>query len=518
MNRNTVRWGFCVCAVVCGFFVLATCDDFNRPLEDDIEFYRSVTPVTSWAELQSAAEGAAGPGLIGLAGDIELDSAAKTINITRPLTITGFEGRRVIRRAAVSPFKDPLFRVNAGGGLTLGHPQGGTLVLDGGAVWNDAHDATNTGVTATAPLVSVDGGALTLQDGAVLQNNDQSAGNGGGVFVDASVYSAVFTMTGGTIGGNSASVDGGGVFVYASGGNVTFTMKDGTISDNNASGNGGGVFVDASVYSAVFTMKGGTISGNSAGYGGGVSVRGGVFTMGGDAAVSGNSAGYAGGGVSVQGGVFTMGGDAAVSGNSGGSGGGGVYFFEGSLEMSGGTIGGNSAGNGGGVFVDASVYSAVFTMTGGTIGGNSASVDGGGVVVYASGGNVTFTMKDGTINGNNASADGGGVYVFYSTFEMNGGTISGNSAGSFGGGVFVYASGGIFKKVPETAEGTSGVIYGSNEGEASNLVKDGSGNPEDDKGHAVYVNSGPKKRDSTVREDEELDSTYAGSIPGGGWE
>ncbi|MDR2184962.1 MAG: hypothetical protein LBO80_04760 [Treponema sp.] len=78
---------------------------------------------------------------------------------------------------------------------------------------------------------------------------------------------------------------------------------------------------------------------------------------------------------------------------------------------------------------------------------------------------------------------------------MTGGTISGNT----GGGVYVVAgSGGVFKKKPETAGGTSGVIYGSDGDEASNRAAG--------QGHAVYVSSG-KKRNGTVREDEELDST-----------
>ncbi|MDR2185043.1 MAG: hypothetical protein LBO80_05170 [Treponema sp.] len=266
-----------MCAVVCGFFVLAACDDFNRSLEDDIDFYRSVTPVSSWAELKSAAEGTAGPGLIGLAGDMEPDV---TITITRSLTITGFEGRRVVRRGAAFT-ADPLFRVDAGGGLTLGysHPKGGTLVLDGG------------GVTANAPLVRVNGGALTLNGGAVLQNNDNSAA-GGGVYVASG---GAFTMNGGTISDNSYGTFGGGVYVVGSG--SVFTMTGGTISDNSGGNHGGGVYFNSS--GGVFTMNGGTISSNSSNSnGGGVSVNSGGFQMTGGT-IGGNIA-RRGGGVFVS--------------------------------------------------------------------------------------------------------------------------------------------------------------------------------------------------------------------------
>jgi len=47
-----------------------------------------------------------------------------------------------------------------------------------------------------------------------------------------------FTMTGGTINGNTAS-DGGGVSVFTNG---VFTMRGGEISGNIATNNGGGVY------------------------------------------------------------------------------------------------------------------------------------------------------------------------------------------------------------------------------------------------------------------------------------
>jgi hypothetical protein len=53
-----------------------------------------------------------------------------------------------------------------------------------------------------------------------------------------------------------------------------------------------------------FTMSGGTISGNTADFGGGVSVTTGIFTMSGGT-ISGNSAGNYGDGVFVDGGTFT---------------------------------------------------------------------------------------------------------------------------------------------------------------------------------------------------------------------
>jgi hypothetical protein len=178
-----------------------------------------------------------------------------------------------------------------------------------------------------APLVYVSGtnAKFEIKAGSKITDNISSS-SGGGVYVSG----GTFTMSGGTISGNTAS-SGGGVFVsgsvYAS---VTFTMSGGTISDNTAAAfspslsSGGGVYVGGG---GTFTMSGGTISGNAASYnssssyssyGGGVYVGSGIFTMSGGT-ISGNTASYSssyGGGVYVDGGTFIMRGAARVALNN----------------------------------------------------------------------------------------------------------------------------------------------------------------------------------------------------------
>ena len=226
--------------------------------------------------------------------------------------------------------------------------------------------------------------------------------------------------------GNSARVvelsSNGSLFTIENG--VTLIL-DNNIALSGRSGNETSVIRINS--GGTFTMSGGTISGNTtydavSSYGGGVSVNGGTFTMSGGT-ISGNA-----GGVSVGSGTFTMNGG-TISGNTAsnyGGGFGGVSVGSGTFTMSGGTIFGNSSYRGGGVYVD----SGTFTMSGGTISGNAASSSsytgnayGGGV--YVSGG--TFNMSSGEISGNTASNYGGGVYV-YGTFNKTGGTIYGYDA------------------------------------------------------------------------------------------
>jgi hypothetical protein len=103
-----------------------------------------------------------------------------------------------------------------------------------------------------------------MQNGTI-SGNIAGSNVGGGVKV---LNGSTFTMSGGTISGNTTE-SGGGVWVEDV---STFTMSgSSTISGNNAvSGGGGGVRV---IDGSTFTMSGGTISGNTGKYQGG-----GVYT------------------------------------------------------------------------------------------------------------------------------------------------------------------------------------------------------------------------------------------------
>ena len=176
----------------------------------------------------------------------------------------------------------------------------------------------------------------------------------------------------------------------------SFTMSDGTISgnsSNSSNSSGGGVAV---YYGGIFTMNGGIISGNS------------IF----------GSNYNGGGGVRVNGGTFTMN-NGIISDNNAYEGG-GVYVYDGTFTMSGGTISDNtwqtSSNDGGGVYVEG----GSFIMSGGNISTNIAAWGGG---VYMSGG--IFTMSGGIVSGNIARASGGGVQVRNGVFTKNGGTITG---------------------------------------------------------------------------------------------
>ena len=176
-------------------------------------------------------------------------------------------------------------------------------------------------------LISVSGGNLILNEGAIITGNNNSFGTGGGVFMN----SGTFTMNGGEISGNTSNVNGGGVYVLGG----SFTMHNGDITGNSTYNGGGGVYVFSN---STFSMSGGKISGNT-------------------------NTGFWGGGVCVD--------------------------IVGTFTMSGGTISGNTVNHeyysqaesgGGGVFV-----AGTFTKSGGTITSYASDKVNGNVVKNSSG-------------------------------------------------------------------------------------------------------------------------------------
>jgi hypothetical protein len=388
---------------------------------------------------------------------IALSYSGKTVAIT----FLGDAAERTVSLTA----SGPLFTVGSGVTLTLGN----NITLQG--------RSDNT----SALVVVESGGKLEMNSGSKISGNSVSGYNdsyGGGVYV---CRGGTFTMSGGTISGNSSVATytyghsyGGGVYVSSGG---TFTMSGGTINGNSSSGSpsyggsGGGVSVGSG---SEFTMSGGEISGNEGTNGGGVEVSGGEFTMSGGI-ISGNTA-PAPGAYSHGGGVYV-------------NGAGSVF------TMSGGEISNNESRSGGGVYVS---NSGEFTMnSGSTISNNKARYSGAG---FADGGGVdltyggTLTMNGGEISDNTATSRGGGVDVYYlGRFAMSGGTISGNTAGD-GGGVSVYlVSSGTYECTFTKQSG--GIIYGSDTGDT---LENTAGT-----GAAIYA-SASVYRDTTVGEGENL--------------
>lgn len=373
-------------------------------------------------------------------------------NVTGTVSLNGGAHTMTLKRWAdgleysttnSSFYSSRLINIQSSGRLTLAN-----IIVDGGAVWTGAENetvrrgTTNSGLTAEAPMIYVNTGCtLTLNGGAVVQNNSLTAGNGGGVYNS----NGMFEINGGEISGNAAVYGGG---VYNNGSNADFTISNGRITGNTSSSHGGGVYNS----SGIITMSSGSVSGNAVfnGSGGGVYNGGGTFIMNGGE-ICGNTS-TASGSVFNRNGTFEMNGG-KISGNTAAHGA-GVYNngTTASFTMRNGEISGNTASSeGGGVYSSSAV-----SLTGGTISGNTAA-NGGGVYNYSAG---TLALSGGKLCGNTATNNGGGIYNYSnSTFSASGGTIIDNSAGS-GSEVFVLS-------------GTVTITGGSIKGISGGTVTDG---------------------------------------------
>ena len=297
------------------------------------------------------------------------------------------------------PYTGSLITVASTGSLTLAD-----ITLDGGAVWDGALDLstigssrTNSGgLKATASAVSVTGGTLTMNSGAVIQNNDAQT---------TSVFGGGLNLNGG-----SATLNTGAY-----------------ITDNRADG-GGGVNLDNA---ATFTLAGGTINSNC------------TLDHGENVALP--LGGSCGGGIRVVGSSTAHINGGAVSGNRSAvtlpthTDGGGLWLHEATVYISGGSISGNtSTGSGGGLQTSgATINNTNVYMSGGTISNNKALKEGGGGLdiyigsLYLSGGTITGNHSA-TSDGYGTALGGGGIRVGAKNGKavITGGRVIGNTAGS----------------------------------------------------------------------------------------
>ena len=384
-----------------------------------------------------------------LTNDLTITSDA-TLIVNGSITIKGsitISGGGTIMRG--QSYEGELFLVSTGAELTLKD-----ITIDGGATWDRG---TASGLTADEAAIRVEGGTVTLNAGAVIQNNNHVSTEdnsylhaskpryynmGGGI----AVYGGTLTMnkgsevknnavtntnySKGTNKGNSDSL-GGGVAIYENG---TFIMNDGEISGNFATVNsgegrafGGGVGLmtrgentevpdTPDNYKITFTMKGGTISDNSASNGGG-GIYGGVDQ---------------GDNESHRHTHLDMTVASTICENTSSAGGGGIQVGSADLEIKDGAdISSNTAVSGGGIQVGSASY---FTMSGGAVSHNTASGNKnayGGGIYFSANKNSQLSITGGEIRNNSAAGSGGGIQIGTDlTASIANCTIQGNSCGN----------------------------------------------------------------------------------------
>ncbi|MFO0799996.1 MAG: choice-of-anchor Q domain-containing protein [Gemmataceae bacterium] len=259
----------------------------------------------------------------------------------------------------------------------------------GGAIFNDGGTVTITGSTlSTNTATGGSGGAGTT----AAETGFAGSGTGGGVFNRLGTV----TVLNSTITGNTASDDGGGV-----GNTATLSLTNTTVSANTAT-NGLGGGIEQSGATAVLTILGSDLTGNTSKQSGGaIDVFGGSATLT-ETNVTGNKSTTinAGGLEFRSAGTVTLN-RVTVSGNQAAAGsGGGFRILSGTVLVLNTTVVGNTSSDGGGFSIVSGTVSIVnSTITNNADTGAAASRAGG---VSATGGTVTLANS---VVANNTTAD-----------------------------------------------------------------------------------------------------------------
>lgn len=202
---------------------------------------------------------------ISILTDINLDTA---LNISKNITIktsnTVNEPYTIKRASGVDGV---MFTVETTGNLTLDN-----IIIDGGADWGDftpAENGTNSGKKGGSIIEVSGSGQLTVNSGAILQNNENIVSAGGAIKADSPnakvhVYGKIWNnrTTGNT---TNTWNNGGGI---ATNGKI-YIYDGAVISGNNATvKSGAGVGGAIQVYGdGSLNIYGGTIENNKAGSG-----------------------------------------------------------------------------------------------------------------------------------------------------------------------------------------------------------------------------------------------------------
>ena len=399
----------------------------------------------------------------------------ETLTIGAKVTISGnvtISGGGTIKRD--QSYQGELISVPAGAELTLKD-----ITIDGGATWTGE---TAVGLAADEAAIRIEGGQVTLDNGAVVQNNNHTSTQ------DNAYDHTTYEESGQTYDLPRYYNMGGGIAVYGG----TLTMNEGSSVKNNAvtntnyskvtsgtnrTGNSDSLGGGVAVYeNGTFIMNGGEISQNVAAvsggegraFGGGV----GLMTRGANAQVSDTPDDYyigfymyggticdngaANGGGGIYGGVdqgddesqrhthLDMTVASAVCENTSSAGGGGIQVGSGDLKIEDGAdISSNTAVSGGGIQVGSASH---FTMSGGSVSYNEAVIGEknllGGGIYFSNGSNNQLSITGGEIKNNGSKDSGGGIQITTGlTVSIANCTIQGNSCGAQGSGTVANGGG-----------------------------------------------------------------------------
>ena len=278
-----------------------------------------------------------------------------------------------------------------------------------------------------------------------LDNNSVSGppGNGGGLHITGA---GNVTISGGTVNGNSASLEGGGLWNGTGIMSVTGTTINGNTSTGSGADDGGaGIFNNGGTLMLDTAMVTNNNATGTSGSGGGIFSTAGAVTIT-TSTLDSNSANRAGGAIEVINGTLTITDSNLTNNDVDGTAGmpnpgnGGALHISGvvTTTISGGTVSNNDAGReGGGLW---NQTGSTMTVTNVTLDGNTASgpaITHGGGAIFNNGG--TLNVNNSTLSNNlvdGTLGNGGAIHVKTGTANIMLSTISGNSSANDGGAIY----------------------------------------------------------------------------------
>lgn len=286
---------------------------------------------------------------------------------------------------------------------------------DGGGIW--VRDDVDT--------------AVTIKNGCVISGN-KSVYGGGGIFIRQDYNKKISASIENALIENNSTENGGGIYLIRK---VGLTLKDTRILGNNAT-NGGGIFAyDGSTINA----DNATVSGNKAAHGGGLylwNTSGSILADLRNSFIENNTATGWGGGIFTNTNVKVNANNTKFQGNTAAAAGGILLWNNSSATLNNTEVSGNKAtGNGGGV----SVYDATCSLTtsNGTVFRENSGYRGGGI--FSSGG--TVTAEDSTFEKNTAAKDGGAIAATQnSSLTVRSSKVLENTSGDKAGGILAEKS------------------------------------------------------------------------------
>lgn len=238
------------------YFVKVTSADGSYVFSNiaEIKAYEAKIGDNNYETFAEAMQDVQAGGTVWILKDIELSSLItidKEITIKSVDNLTGTTQPFTIKRSTDN--SGVMFTVETTGNLTLDN-----IIIDGGAVWGEGNTAAtasgNSGIKGGALVKIENNGALTVNAGATLRNNENISSAGGAISADAS-------------NDNTHSV----IHIY---GKILNNKTTGNGS-NNQWNNGGGIASDGDLY----IYEGAVISGNFAPKNGNDGVGGGIQTF-----------------------------------------------------------------------------------------------------------------------------------------------------------------------------------------------------------------------------------------------